>query len=81
MSFFKNKGIKISGITSVVPANRVEVESFSAVFGEEIPARFSASTGIKAMYKALPQQTASDLATAAAENLIERKGIDRKREN
>ena len=34
MSFFKNRGIKISGITSVVPANRVTVESFSAVFGE-----------------------------------------------
>ena len=77
MSFFKNRGIKISGITSVVPANRVKVESFSAVFGEEIPAKFSAGTGIKAMYKALPEQTASDLATAAAEKLIEKKEIDR----
>ena len=77
MSFYKNNGIRIAGMTCVVPQNRVTVESFSAVFGEEIPAKFSAGTGIKAMYKALPEQTASDLATAAAQRLFEQCGIDR----
>ena len=77
MSFFKNCGIKIAGITCVVPQNRVTVESFSSVFGEEIPAKFSAGTGIKAMYKALPEQTASDLATAAAESLFRNVHVDR----
>ncbi len=77
MSFYKNKGIRIAGMACVVPQNRVTVESFSAVFGEEIPAKFSAGTGIKAMYKALPEQTASDLATAAAQRLFEQCGIDR----
>ncbi|MBQ6066475.1 MAG: ketoacyl-ACP synthase III [Clostridia bacterium] len=77
MSFYKNKGIEIAGISCVVPQNRVTVESFSAVFGDEIPAKFSAGTGIKAMYKALPEQTAGDLATAAAESLFGKIKIDR----
>lgn len=70
MSFYKNKGIRIAGMSCAVPDNRVTVESFSSIFGTEIPAKFSAGTGIKAMYKALPEQTASDLATAAAEDLL-----------
>ena len=77
MSFYKSNGIGIAGIACVVPQNRVTVESFSDVFGDEIPARFTAGTGIKAMYKALPEQTASDLATAAAEELFRKTGIDR----
>ncbi len=77
MSFYKNKGIRIAGMSCVVPDNRVTVESFSSVFGDEIPAKFSAGTGIKAMYKALPEQTASDLATAAAEDLFMQLNIER----
>ncbi|HHT25382.1 MAG TPA: ketoacyl-ACP synthase III [Clostridiaceae bacterium] len=77
MSFYKSNGIKIAGMTCVVPKNRITVESFSSIFGEEIPAKFSAGTGIKAMYKALPEQTASDLATAAAESLFEKIEINR----
>lgn len=77
MSFYKSNGIKIAGMTCVVPQNRVTVESFSNVFGEEIPAKFSAGTGIRAMYKALPEQTASDLATAAAEALFQKADIGR----
>ena len=70
MSFFRNSGIKVYGITGVVPQNPVTVESFTKVFGEETTKKFTAGTGIKAMYKALPEQTASDLATAAAESLF-----------
>lgn len=77
MSFYKSNGIKIAGMTCAVPDNRVTVESFSQVFGEEIPAKFTAGTGIKAMYKALPEQTASDLATAAAEELFKKTEIDK----
>ena len=79
MPFFHTKGIRIAGIACAVPDNRVTVESFSSVFGEEIPAKFSAGTGIKAMCKALPEQTASDLAYAAAENLFTHADIDRER--
>lgn len=77
MSFYKSKGIKIAGMTCAVPKNRVTVESFATVFGEEIPEKFTAGTGIEAMYKALPEQTASDLATAAAESLFEKTEINR----
>ena len=77
MSFYRCNGIKISGIACTVPQNKVSVESFCSVFGEEIPAKFTAATGIKAMYKALPEQTASDLATAAAEDLFVKSNIDR----
>ena len=77
MSFYNSSGVRIAGMTCVVPDNRVTVESFSKVFGEEIPAKFTAGTGIMAMYKALPDQTASDLATAAANELFKKMDIDR----
>lgn len=77
MSFFKSEGIGIAGISCVVPKNLVTVESFVPVFGEEIPSKFTAGTGIRAMYKALPDQTASDLAVAAAENLLAKLDVDR----
>lgn len=70
MAFFHSNGIEIAGMACSVPDNYVTVDSFKTVFGEEIPKKFSAGTGIKGMYKALPEQTASDLAYAAAENLI-----------
>lgn len=76
MSFYKNKGVNIAGLSCVVPQNKVTVKSFSKLFGDEIPAKFCAGTGIKEMYKALPEQTASDLAVAAAVNLIQKTGIE-----
>lgn len=77
MSFFKSKGIGIGGIACAVPDNLVTVESFNPVFGEEATTKFTAGTGIKAMYKALPEQTAGDLAYAAAENLLSNLQINR----
>ena len=79
MAFLTSNGIGIAGIACAVPDNEVTVESFTSVFGEEIPAKFSAGTGIKAMYKALPEQTAGDLAFAAAENLFSHINIDREK--
>lgn len=76
MSFFHSYGIRISAIACAVPDNRVTVESFKSSFGEEIPTKFTAGTGIKAMYKALPEQTASDLATEAGKELFKKTGID-----
>ena len=77
MSFYHCQGIRISAIACSVPENRVTVESFESVFGTEIPKKFTAGTGIKAMYKALPEQTASDLATAAGEELLRKCDVDR----
>ncbi len=75
MAFYKSKNIKIAGMTCVVPKNKVTVKSFSNVFGDEVTTKFSTATGIKEMYKALPEQTASDLATAAGERLFEQMEI------
>lgn len=76
MSFYKSKGVSVAGVSCAIPQNKVTVESFSEVFGDEIPAKFSAGTGIKEMYKALPEQTASDLAVSAARSLIRKTGIN-----
>lgn len=70
MSVFKSNGIGIAGVACAVPKNNVSVESFTSVFGEEVTSKFTAGTGIKATYKALPEQTASDLAVAAAQELF-----------
>ena len=79
MSFFYSNGIGIAGIACAVPDNEVTVDSFIPVFGEEIPRKFTAGTGIKAMYKALPEQTAGDLAYAAAQNLFSNLYIDKEK--
>ena len=77
MAFFHSDGIGIAGIACAVPDNHVTVDSFRTVFGDEIPEKFTAGTGIRAMYKALPEQTAGDLAFAAAENLFSHLDVDR----
>lgn len=77
MSVFKSSGIGIAGVACAVPKNNVPVESFTSVFGEEVTSKFTSGTGIKATFKALPEQTASDLAVAAAEELFSHISVDK----
>lgn len=77
MAFLVNKGIKIKGISVAVPDNQVPVENFIERFGEEAVRKFTEGTGIHSIYNALPDQTASDLAYAAAENLFNKETIER----
>ena len=70
MSFYVSNNIGIAGIACAVPDNLVNVSDFSERFGEEVTEKFTAGTGICSMYKALPEQTASDLAYKAAEELL-----------
>ena len=77
MPYFHSAGIGIAGIACAVPDNHVTVESFRDRFDEETVSKFTQGTGIKAMYKALPDQTAGDLAYAAAIRLFEGIRIDR----
>ena len=79
MPYFHSSGIGIAGMACAVPDNYVTVESFVPVFGEEVTSKFTNATGIKAMYKALPDQTAGDLAYAAAENLFSHMDVDREK--
>lgn len=77
MTFFLSEGVSIAAIRSAVPDNLVSVQDFEDVFGREAVEKFSKSTGIYQMYKALPEQTASDLAYVATEQLLTDKAVDR----
>lgn len=68
--------VKISGITSAVPANRVDNNSYSDIFGEETVKKTIESTGVETTYHSINGQIASDLAYVAAKNLIEKKKIN-----
>ena len=77
MAFFHYDNIHISGVASAVPTQRVIVDSFADIFGEETVERFSKMTGVKEFRKSFEHQTASDLGYAAAEKLLSKKNIDR----
>ncbi len=72
--------IKIAGIAAAVPKNRdIIAEKYGSVFGEEMVAKFSKTTGVTERRVAPEEQTASDLAYAAADALLVRKKTDRSR--
>lgn len=77
MSFFDLKNIRITAVASVVPTEKVLVESFSDRFGKEYIEKFIETTGVKSFRKTKKNQTASDLAFVAAEHIIHNKSIDR----
>ena len=77
MSFFETRGIGIAGIACAVPDHYVTVDSFIPTFGEEVTSKFTAGVGIEGMNRALPEQTAGDLAFAAAENLFSQMPVER----
>ncbi len=79
MACFVNKGIKIVGLTTAVPDNLIPVESFIDRFGEDAVQRFTEGTGIHSIYNALPDQTASDLAYSAAEELFNKEDVDKEK--
>ena len=61
----------------MVPDNRVTVDSFIPAFGEDVTSKFTKGTGIGAMYRALPEQTAGDLAFSAAQTLLAKLNMDK----
>lgn len=70
--------IKIAGISTAVPKNReVLSETYNTIFGEEMVANFSKTTGVFERHNTSPEQTSSDLAYAAAVNLLNQKNIDK----
>ena len=69
-------GVKISGISSCFPDNRLDNDYFVDYYDEKYIKRFERSTGIKTRYLVSRKQTASDLCYTAAKKLIEHKGID-----
>ena len=75
LSTFEN--IRISGIACAVPKTKeILLEKYAPVFGEDVVRKFSDMTGVVSRHVATADQTASDLAYAAAEHLIKHKNID-----
>lgn len=79
MPYFAFSDLKITGIASAVPTERVKVESFIPKFGEEAVKKFQEMTGIDEYRKTSAMQTASDLGYVAAETLLDHKKIDREK--
>lgn len=77
MPFFKFENIKISAMSAAVPRNKVDIDSFSNLFGNEKVQKFQNSTGIYSLRKTVEHQTASDLAYAAAVNLLANKDVSK----
>lgn len=77
MAFFHYDNIQISGVASAVPTQRVTVDSFADSFGKETVEKFTKMTGVVEFRKTLEHQTASDLGFAAAEQLLQKKNVDR----
>ena len=77
MSFFSFKNIKITCISSAVPTEVVNVDSFIDSYGEEAVRKFKEVTGIEKYRKTAKYQTASDLGFVAAEKIFMEKQIDR----
>lgn len=65
-----NDGIAIKGIVSAVPSTKWMNSSFSDHFGTETVEKFTSMVGVHEFRKAVPAQTASDLAYEAAEKLL-----------
>lgn len=76
MAEYRLNGIGIKGICCAVPKMKVDNTEFYEVFGEENVENFIKMTGVRSTYKAIREQTASDLCYIAAMNLLAKKGID-----
>jgi 3-oxoacyl-[acyl-carrier-protein] synthase-3 len=77
MAKFHFNNIFIDGIACAVPAQKMVVTSFYESFGKKVVDDFIKMTGISEAYRAIEEQTTSDLCFVAAEKLLEANGIDR----
>ena len=69
-------GVKIAGIASALPKTKVDNTEYNALFGEDTVRKTIESTGVHSTYHSIEKQTASDLAFAAAKNLLQQNSID-----
>jgi len=69
-------GVAIAGITCRVPARVETTADLACRFGAEAAERIATATGIRARARVAPDQTARDLATGAAAELLSGLGWD-----
>jgi len=69
--------IAVKGIACAVSEKCVNNESYAERYGAENVSKFIANTGVKRRHVAAPEQTASDFAYVAAEQLLAKVGWDK----
>lgn len=77
MAFFSFNNIKITGIAAAVPKTVLRTDSFYNVFGKEEVDKFISMTGVKETRRTHKHQTAGDLGYTAANEILNKKNIDR----
>ena len=77
MAYYFLKNIRIAAVASAVPTETVHLMDFADRFGADYIEKYIEQTGVKQFRKTKEHQTASDLAYAAAENIIKTKNIER----
>lgn len=77
MPYFYSKGVRIVGISGVVPETCIENRLMTHMLSEKTVRKFIRYTGIKKRHIARAQQTASDLGYVAADKLLSDMQIDR----
>lgn len=77
MAIFKFENIKITGISAAVPGKAIPTTDYKGLFGEEEVDKFIEMTGVKATRRTSIHQTTSDLGYTAANELLNKKNIDR----
>lgn len=77
MAIFNFNNIKISGIAAAVPKNIVKPEDFNDLFGVEEVNKFMEMTGVRETRRTSEHQTCSDLGYTAANELLNKKKINR----
>lgn len=77
MEEFSVSNISIMGISTCVPKNKAGIKEFEEQFGKENVLKFVKSTGIQSVHRALPEQTAGDLAYLAAQNLFKQLSVNK----
>ncbi len=76
MAYFHFSNIKIAGVASAVPTNKISIDSFVSQYGEDYITKFKKQTGIESFYKTAEHQTASDLCFVAAQEILQKKNIN-----
>ena len=71
------KKVKVAGIVCAVPKNKVAYTDLFECFGEKNVKKFVKMTGVKERYISEKEQTSSDLAFIAAEQLLDKLGWKR----
>lgn len=77
MAKFKLNGVGIEGIACAVPKRVVDNSEFYDAFTREYVDKFIETTGVKQTHRTREQQTASDLCFVAAEELFQKKQLDK----